>query len=221
MKRSSKILASGVIYCFAMILGFIALTRILYDYDPSGRGQEETPVRAPGKRVPWYRLDLGLRRTGFSFADNTHSIFWDIPLYYWNHSHSHLMNISFSRRFELIHDRMLSFTYVAVHWDSISWQEIADKGIRVLILQRNSQSRNSGSAPAGRPIFSSLDTFRRQQNGRTEYYSRGRVGCEWSSGGWHTDISVPIAACGGDSIKSVELRNKMTDRILAYYASLQ
>ena len=58
------------------------------------------------------------------------------------------------------------------------------------------------------------------QDGITRYWSYESATSEWAGRGWVSHILVPLAACEGDSIKTRGLADRICDRMLKYYATL-
>ena len=54
----------------------------------------------------------------------------------------------------------------------------------------------------------------------SEYVWSGMAVCYWELNGWATSIIVPVKALNDDEAETVKLRNRIRDRILQYYSTL-
>jgi hypothetical protein len=230
VKKSDRLLAFGGFYCCAVVVALIITVKVVYGYKPYGPGPGEPPLvgsyagadpnraGAPGSGIPWHQVDFGLRRTGINWADQSRSIFRDIPLHYW--SHYHYAFYSFFNKNRRGFSRYQDFYFCLTPSDSNRWDDM-DKYVHVETIQHRSGHPSADSSRYGFFLRDVKESVRLSDDGIQRYWTRSSAACEWYSGGWHTVVGVPLKAFGGDRAKTVELREKICERILAYYATLK
>jgi hypothetical protein len=221
MKKSGRLLAWACIYCIFVSVSVIAAGRFLYGFNatqspPGSPAVSESAGDAnlsrtmpAGKRIPWYAITFGLRRTGFFKADVNRSIFMDIPLTVQSCSHDHSLYLFPTGGSGSSEDRVTILNLLP---------DLRDSGHRndfpvPISVWLSHDNRNTTPA-------NSWVTIHSDGKGFSRYWYQNSAVCEWRSGKWLTMIRVPLAVLEGDSVQAVDLREKIRERILSYYAAL-
>jgi hypothetical protein len=224
MRKSTRLLGICVLYSFAVSVCLIVTLRLLYVYKPYGAEEEGSSgsreearsdsIRAmgPGNTMPWYRITLGLQKAGPWNANDRLSIFRDIPLHYLSHGHGHIINVYWKGRWGYRRSRGVSFQF-GVDTPNPDQRMDWKRQIRVVILQQ-CDANNSDV------LYNFNKKRHPSHDGITRYWIYESATAEWAGRGWVTQIQVPLAACNGDSIKARALAERIGDRMLKYYATL-
>jgi hypothetical protein len=233
MKKSDRILSFCLAYCLLLAIGLAVLIRLLYRYDPggsaaawtSGAGPADGPAAgladSPGLRTPWYRVRMGLQGR-FDRVDETRSIFRDFGLRYERHQVMGFHRFTWANRWRFPPKRMLFFHYRLSAPDSTASQENDWKNNVSVELSKGPETRSGrDSSRYGDAIFAVRKAGRSARDGITRYVCGSFAVNEWSDRGWTTWVRVPLRPFGGDSAAAVRLADRMTDRIRAYYATLE
>jgi hypothetical protein len=232
MKTSNKWLSILVIAVFAANAGIMTVDRILLAHEPAaaavkkvdiGRNQDAESGSAvvPADGVNWTRITLGLRYSFWKKFNQESSIFRDINLdLYFNRFKK--TGLSFIGKPGKNSIAELDFTYRRIGADSKRDQQSrfpTDCFISIGISKYKKEEENPREREK---MLSQYFRAVKSHSGVWEYWSQNNSACcSWTKGRWHTSISVPIEACGNDSAKAVELRDKIRGRLFAYYETLK
>jgi hypothetical protein len=179
---------------------------------------DSTSVCAPGDGVKWNRVTLGLRRSFRRGIIDEGSIFRDIPLDYDYHS---VMTRPFFQPFGGSTICWISFSYLIPVPDSAKKEPARGYANRFVFIHITKY--RAGQRPDAIHDFMKKMHLKAVESapGVWSYFNPWTCGCEWFSGRWLTEIIIPLASCGNDSARALELRDKIRDRMFAYYKTLQ
>jgi hypothetical protein len=233
MRNSDRILLFCLGYCLLLAIGLAVTLRLLYRYDPgasaaiaaAGPGPAAAPAAgrsdSPGYRTPWYRVRMGLDGR-FDRVDETRSIFRDVGLRYVRHQYMGFYRFAWANRRRFPPGRMLFFTYRLSAADSAAFPPDDWKSyIHVELSLRRADGSARDSSTYGKAIFAVRKAGHSGRDRITRYAWGDFAVNEWSDRGWTTSVSVPLRTFGGDSAAALRLADRMTDRIRAYYATLE
>jgi hypothetical protein len=232
MKTSNKWLSALVITVFTANAGILTVDRILLAHEPAavaikkvdiGMNQdaESDSVVVPADSVNWTRITLGLRYFFWKKFNQDSSIFRDIGLdFYFNRFKK--TGLSFLGKPDRNTICELDFTFRRAGTDTMRYQQSRfppDYYISIGISKYKKEEENSQE---WEKLLIQYFKAVKSPSGVWEYWNQyNSACCSWTKGRWHTSISVPIESCGGDSAKAIELRDKIRDRMFAYYKTLQ
>jgi hypothetical protein len=229
MKTSDKCLLALILVLFLGSALPVIVSRLRLGYEPTVRsaGVEEregrqlpdsNAVPVPGDAVRWNRIDLGLRNRFNRKIDESNSIFKNIGLTYLYHSfHSPSSEVRLNpfRKESEWPDGLIDFVYRRKDTDSTGLKAASDDNPPMIIVQIIKYK-----AP-GNPRIWNRAEFNTSPDGTKEGWFNDEAVCEWTRGRWGTTVSVPFRSCTRDSAEAVALRDKIRDRLFAYYKTLR
>jgi hypothetical protein len=228
MKTSNKILTPLALLMFLGIALLMVVTRMFLGYEPDNNASkapasipalavDSSQAVSPAGNVRWHRVTLGLRKSMWRGVIEDNSIFKDLDLTYvnsscWIRPLFRPFNESRTYSFGLQYRRILPDTVRLETSDGYVNDNI--------YIQFHKYNKNQTSHET--------DLYKKVQlkavespHGVWNYWSFDAACCEWKKGRWYTHIDVQLGSCGRDSAKAVELRDKIRDRLFAYYKTLK
>jgi hypothetical protein len=234
MKKSTRWMAVCVLYGLFVVAGIVIAMRFLFEYEPYGLTSDDSArdesagipdscrASGPGSKTPWYRITMGLHGAGIGRFDETASIFRDLQVDCDDVSHLGSYKLTHKNRWKFQPDRHIFFDYHLRPGDSTGHNDADPAGsIRVWVIKDQPESTGPGSPSL---LFRKMDVLHipyTDHNGIRKFERDSIAQAQWYGNGWLTEIRVQWNACGGDSAKAGALRDKMCERILAYYDSLR
>ena len=226
MKASDKILGIAILALFAGP-GLLKTTeRIFLSYE-FGNGDaldsksvksevcDSTGAVAPGDGVKWNRVTLGLRRSFKRGIIEDGNIFKEIPLDY---SYHYVLDRPLFKPIGGSVICWIDFGYLNNEPDSLKKEDSINRFIYIHITKYK-----TGQRPDAVHYYIKKNLLKAVEHPPDvwSYCSTNECGYEWFSGRWLTEIVIPISSCGNDSARAVELRDKIRDRLFAYYKTLK
>jgi hypothetical protein len=220
MKTSDKLLVCPILFLM-MALSFLRIAeRMCMRLEPpysvpdlSGmarsRERDSILVTAPGDKVNWTRVTLGLRRSFRRGIIEDNSIFKDIRLGYSGNS---CITSPFFGPFTENILCWLRFSYVKTESDS--WKS-GTSYVSIDIWKYKVKPESPKMFRYNNAVFKETESL----PGVWDYWMNQSACCEWARGMWITSVRVPLQTCGNDSAKAVELRDQIRDRLFIYYRS--
>jgi hypothetical protein len=218
MKTSDKLILS-LISLLLLAPSFLKITeRMCLRLEPpfsvpdfsgaaGAREGDSLVVTAPGDGVGWTRVTLGLRRSFKRGLIQDSSIFNDFNL---------VLSSNFCRTepfFKPLDQKILCqlvFRYFPKGSDSLKY---SIPFISVEICRYKEKPESPKMYWNKKAVESSPGIW--------EYWTFGSACCDWALGTWSTTVRVSLQSCGKDSAKTVELRDKIRDRLFVYYQSIK
>jgi hypothetical protein len=225
MKASDKILGIAILALFAGSGLLKTAERIFLSYE-SGYGNtsdskagksmacDSASAVAPGDAVKWNRVTLGLRRSFKQGIIEDGSIFRDIPLDYSGHF---AMTSPFFKPIGGSIICFIAFDYLNNEPDSLKKEDAVNRFIYIHITKYKPGKRPDASHYYIKKSFMKAVEYPPDV---WSYCSASECGYEWFSGRWLTEIVIPLSSCGSDSAEAIELRDRIRDRLFAYYKTL-
>jgi hypothetical protein len=229
MKTSDKCLLALILVLFLGSALLVTFSRLRLGYEPTARSagavamedrrlSDSSAVPVPGDGVRWNRIDLGLRNRFNRKIDETNSILKDIGLTYLHHSFyppSSEVRLRPFRKESEWPCRLIFFAYRRKEADITGLKALPDDNPPMIFVEI---SKYKAAGNPGRWYGAELKT---SPNGTKEGWVNGEAVCEWTRGRWGTAILVPFRSCTRDSAEAVALRDKIRDRLFAYYRTLR
>jgi hypothetical protein len=229
MKTSNKLIAALIATLFLGTAVYMTAERIYMEHDTAlaedrVADPEKTPAEdssgavVPGNGVKWNRVTLGLRRSFRRGIIEDSSIFRDIRLTFsdgWSQ-----MTIPFYKRSDESYITWFGLSYRKNDSDSIKPEDPGDnweETIRIRFIKYKENRPSREVATFKKILTKSVES----PYGVWNYWEYKSAFCEWTKGRWHVIIQVPLESCGNDSVKTLELRDQIRDRLFAYYKTLK
>jgi hypothetical protein len=229
MKTSNKLITALIATLFLGTSAYMAAERIFMERDPSisvDKTADSENVQAgdssgavvPGNGVKWNRVTLGLRRSFRRGIIEDSSIFRDIRLTFsdgWT-----LMTMPFYKRSDKSYIAWFGLSYRKNDSDSIKPKDPGDyweEAIRIHFIKYKENRPSHEVATFKKILTKSVES----PYGVWNYWEFKSSFCEWTKGRWHVIVRVPLQSCGNDSVKTLELRDQIRDRLFAYYKTLK
>ena len=108
----------------------------------------------------------------------------------------------------------MTFDYLPKESDSLKY---SISGISVDIWKYKTKPESPRMFRYENAVFNELESL----PGVWDFWMYQSACCEWARGMWITTVRVSLQCCGNDSAKTVQLRDKIRDRLFVYYRSLK
>jgi hypothetical protein len=229
MKTSNKLIAALIATLFLGTAVYMAAERIYMEHDPAlaedkvtshevAQTGDSSGVAVPGNGVKWNRVTFGLRRSFRRGIIEDSSIFRDIRLTF--SSSWYLTEEPFYKASDRSFITWCGLSYRKNDSDSIKPDDSGgyiDNSIRIHFLKyKRNQSSHEDDAYK-KNILKAVES----PHGVWNYWEYKSAFCEWKKGKWSTMIQVPLLSCCNDSAKTLELRDRIRERLFSYYKILK